>query len=162
MRSNSHPARYSPTSLYPMACMVGLATIGIGSLAPNAIAQNADVRLIAAQQATQRYSFRYVNPTTGNDANPGTQDAPLRTIARALATAPENTIVVLAPGTYNAASGEQFPLQMKSGVTLQGEPTNQPVKMSPYSARTAPDYAASPSATLPPKATDSGLSPPVQ
>jgi parallel beta-helix repeat protein len=125
MRSNFTPARYSRSSLYPIAAVVGLTTIGIAALAPNALGQNADVRLIAAQQATNRYSFRYVNPTTGDDANPGTEAAPLRTIARALATAPENTIVVLAPGTYNAASGEQFPLQMKSGVTLQGEPTNQ-------------------------------------
>jgi parallel beta-helix repeat protein len=125
MSSNFSSARYFRALLYPGCFAVGLSTLMIGILAQGAIAQSQDVRLIAAQQATQRYSFRYVNPTSGNDANNGSEAAPFRTITQALATAPENTIVVLAPGTYSAASGEQFPLQMKSGVTLQGQPTDR-------------------------------------
>jgi parallel beta-helix repeat protein len=125
MSSTFSTARYVLAGLYPGGFALGLAALAIGSLAPHVMAQNADVRLIAAQQATNRYAFRYVNPTTGDDANDGSESAPLRTITRALAIAPENTIVVLAPGTYSAASGEQFPLLMKSGVTLQGEPTNR-------------------------------------
>ncbi|GAB4298464.1 MAG: hypothetical protein Fur0025_36950 [Oscillatoriaceae cyanobacterium] len=61
----------------------------------------------------------YVNPTTGNDANPGTAAAPLKTISRALKTA-SPTSISLAPGTYSDATGEIFPLVVPSGVTLLG------------------------------------------
>jgi parallel beta-helix repeat protein len=126
MRDLSSSAQYFRALLYPGCFFVGLTALAIGPLVPGAIAQNADGQLVAVQQASNRYSFRYVDPSTGNDANDGSSvAAPLRTITRALAIAPENTIVVLAAGTYSAASGEQFPLKMKSGVTLQGQPTDR-------------------------------------
>jgi parallel beta-helix repeat protein len=126
MRDLSSSAQYFRALLYPGCFLVGLTALSIGPLTPGAIAQNANGQLVARQQASNRYSFRYVDPTTGNDANDGSTAAtPLRTITRALAIAPENTIVVLAPGTYSAASGEQFPLPMKSGITLQGQPTDR-------------------------------------
>ncbi len=124
MSSTFSSAQYFRALLYPGCFLVGLTALSIGPLTQGAIAQTADGQLVARQQAS--YSFRYVDPATGNDANDGSSEAsPLRTITRALAIAPENTIVLLAAGTYNAASGEQFPLQMKSGVTLQGQPTNR-------------------------------------
>ncbi len=61
----------------------------------------------------------YVNPRTGNDANPGTAAAPLSTINRALKT-PSPASIQLAPGTYSDASGEIFPLIVPSGVTILG------------------------------------------
>jgi hypothetical protein len=42
--------------------------------------------------------------TTGNDANPGTQTAPLRTIAKADSKAMAGYVIHVAPGTYNVSA----------------------------------------------------------
>ncbi len=75
--------------------------------------------MVVAQ--AQSYSVLYVNAQMGNNAGNGSETSPFRTITYALAQANPNTIVKLAPGTYNQQSGEVFPLEMKPGVTLQGE-----------------------------------------
>jgi parallel beta-helix repeat protein len=69
----------------------------------------------------------YVNPSTGTDADgAGNSEAsPYRTIAYALQKASSGTIVQLAPGSYTSQTGEVFPLVVKEGVTLQGEPSNK-------------------------------------
>ncbi len=67
----------------------------------------------------------YVNPQTGSDGAAGSQSAPLKTIARAIARAASATVIQLAPGTYSAASGEQFPLEIPSGVKVIGSETNK-------------------------------------
>ncbi|MBW4509027.1 MAG: S-layer homology domain-containing protein [Scytonematopsis contorta HA4267-MV1] len=63
----------------------------------------------------------YVNPATGNDTATGSRLAPLKTLKRALKLikAPK-TIIQLAPGYYNAASGESFPLLIPNGVMVLG------------------------------------------
>jgi hypothetical protein len=33
-----------------------------------------------------------------------------------------NSVIILAPGTYNTSSGETFPLRLKQGVSIQGNP----------------------------------------
>ncbi|HEY9626715.1 MAG TPA: DUF1565 domain-containing protein [Coleofasciculaceae cyanobacterium] len=72
--------------------------------------------------ATQK--LLYVNSSTGNDAQAdGSESAPFRTITQALAIAQPQTIILLAPGTYSAETGEVFPLVMQPEVTLQGDPT---------------------------------------
>ncbi|MFN6570332.1 hypothetical protein A6770_08405 [Nostoc minutum NIES-26] len=65
----------------------------------------------------------YVNSTTGADtAGAGTTAAaPYKTITAALSQAQAGTVIQLAPGTYNADTGEQFPLLLKQGMTLQGD-----------------------------------------
>lgn len=65
----------------------------------------------------------YVNPTSGTDATAAGQNpsTPLRTITFALKQAQSGTVIQLAAGTYNAASGEQFPLILPSGVVLKGD-----------------------------------------
>jgi len=65
----------------------------------------------------------YVNPTTGADtAGAGTtQAAPYKTITYAISQAQPGAVIQLAPGTYNSESGEQFPLLLKPGLTLQGD-----------------------------------------
>ncbi|MEM8604493.1 MAG: DUF1565 domain-containing protein, partial [Cyanobacteria bacterium P01_H01_bin.121] len=71
-------------------------------------------------------SIIYVDPQRGNDRRSmGSQQAPLRTITRALAIATPGTIIKLANGTYSEATGEVFPLQLQPGVILQGNPQNQ-------------------------------------
>ena len=67
----------------------------------------------------------YVNAAIGSDNSNGSARSPLRTITQALRIAPANTVIVLAPGTYSAETGEVFPLQLKSGVTIQGNPQNR-------------------------------------
>ena len=68
----------------------------------------------------------YVDAELGGDANDGAEDAPWRTITHALdRVIPSElspVIIHLAAGTYSAsASGESFPLNMKSWVSLLGE-----------------------------------------
>ncbi|CDN15527.1 FOG: PKD repeat [Richelia intracellularis] len=64
----------------------------------------------------------YVNPETGSDTDGAgaTAQAPYKTISFALSKAQAGTTIQLAPGTYSADTGEQFPLNIKSGVTLLG------------------------------------------
>jgi len=71
----------------------------------------------------------YVSARRGNDSGDGTQRAPLRTITRALKLAEPDTVILLAPGTYSAATGEVFPLILRSGVTLQGNPFDRGEKV---------------------------------
>ena len=63
----------------------------------------------------------YVNPTSGTDTAPGTQSAPFKTITRALQSVSTGTTVKLAPGTYNTASGETFPIIIPVDVILSGD-----------------------------------------
>ena len=76
---------------------------------------------IAQTESTMAQLF--VNPIAGNDtAGDGSDRAPFKTITQALRVARENTVVYLAPGTYSEQSGETFPLLLKPGITLQGDP----------------------------------------
>ncbi|NJN03353.1 MAG: DUF1565 domain-containing protein [Leptolyngbyaceae cyanobacterium RM1_1_2] len=74
---------------------------------------------------TGRYQVLHVHSTAGSDSQGnGAQRRPLRTITYALQIAQPNTIILLAPGLYNQASGETFPLRLKPGVTVQGAPAS--------------------------------------
>lgn len=66
----------------------------------------------------------YVNPTVGSDSpNAGQSEAaPLRSITYALQQAESGTTIQLASGQYTT---ESFPLNLKSGVTLQGNEMQQ-------------------------------------
>ncbi|MBD2121616.1 S-layer homology domain-containing protein [Trichocoleus sp. FACHB-262] len=70
-------------------------------------------------------SILYVNPTAGNDAANGSQATPFKTLKRALQQARGGTTIQLAAGTYNAASGEVFPLVIPAGVALVGNESNK-------------------------------------
>ncbi len=103
--------------MLPVVCGMGNAGLGMGV----AIAQPTPSGQLA-QRLPQQYNFLFVHPTQGDDARNGGEQTPFRTITRALAAAAPNTIIVLAPGTYSSATGETFPLQLKSGTTIQGDP----------------------------------------
>lgn len=79
----------------------------------------------------QTYSLVHVSAVAGsNTGGDGTQLRPYQTITHALEAAPANSVVVLAAGEYSLASGEEFPLYLKPGITLQGSPavgTNQSI-----------------------------------
>ena len=63
----------------------------------------------------------YVNPTSGTDTAPGTQSAPFKTVTRALQAISAGTTIKLAPGLYNTASGETFPIIIPVDVILLGD-----------------------------------------
>ena len=77
--------------------------------------------IIAQASAPSQYPILHVNPQSGQDSGDGSISAPFRTITQALRVAAPNSIVKLAPGFYSAQSGEVFPIELKSSVTLQGE-----------------------------------------
>ena len=64
----------------------------------------------------------FVDVATGDDANDGTAENPLKTITAALAKAADGAVVTVAAGSYTAESGETFPLDLdaKFGLTLKG------------------------------------------
>lgn len=62
----------------------------------------------------------YVSPSLGNDQGEGSQSAPFKTLTQAISQAQSGTTVQLEVGTYNAATGEIFPLKIPSGVIIIG------------------------------------------
>jgi parallel beta-helix repeat protein len=78
------------------------------------------------ERTISQVNLLFVNPSTGNDqTGNGSEIAPLQTITQALQLAQPNTVIVLAPGTYSSQTGEQFPLILKPGVSVQGNPGNK-------------------------------------
>lgn len=70
----------------------------------------------------------YVDPAFGSDLHgDGSPGFPFRTITRALQFTISGDAIFLAPGAYGAASGEQFPIFVKPGVLIQGDPATRGV-----------------------------------
>lgn len=68
----------------------------------------------------------YVDPTFGDDVfGRGTPNSPLKTMTKALQFALSGDSIFLAPGAYGAASGELFPISIKPGVRIQGDPATK-------------------------------------
>ena len=64
----------------------------------------------------------YVDVKTGSDSpSCGTSSSPCKTITYALSKTAGDQTIHVAKGTYNAASGETFPLQLKPGTALVGD-----------------------------------------
>ena len=74
----------------------------------------------------EAWATEYFVNTTGNDANAGTSPAaPWKTLTYALGQTVATDVIHLAAGTYDTpGNGETFPLQLKDGVTIMGDPTN--------------------------------------
>ena len=87
---------------------------------------------------------RYVNQTTGDDANNGSQAAPWATISYAIATADSEITIHVAPGTYNAASGETFPIALKNGQKLIGNVSSKGAGATPTLIQGEAAYALPP------------------
>ncbi|MGL5080618.1 MAG: DUF1565 domain-containing protein [Microcoleaceae cyanobacterium] len=107
--------------------VITLATgLTLAGIVPSVVATPLQPSVIAQQlQASPALHLIYVSANTGNDSGQGTERSPLRTITQALGIAKPNTAIILAPGTYSTQTGEQFPLIMRSGVTIQGNPNTQ-------------------------------------
>lgn len=67
----------------------------------------------------------YVNSTIGSDSTVGTEQRPLKTITQALKKAESGTTIQLGDGDYNSQTGEEFPLNIPSGVTIIGNENNK-------------------------------------
>lgn len=111
-----HPALLSP------ALVAALAMVATPALAQTAAPGALQPRTTPSPSA-HAYPLVHVNPQAGSDTSgDGSQLRPYQTITHALRLAPVNSIVLLAPGNYSEASGEQFPIQLRPGVTVQGSP----------------------------------------
>ncbi|MEH2086688.1 DUF1565 domain-containing protein [Nostoc sp.] len=78
------------------------------------------------QKTPSQANVLFVNPGVGDDkAGNGSESAPVKTITQALRLANANTVIMLSAGTYSAETGEEFPLILKPGISIQGNPSNQ-------------------------------------
>jgi len=121
------------TKLLVLSCYVVIFTLGFklasvdSALAELAegIAQmpsTADSAPIGEKNNSQA-NVLFVNPNAGDDGTGnGSQSAPVKTITQALRLANPNTVIMLSPGTYSTETGEVFPLMLKPGVSIQGNP----------------------------------------
>ncbi|MBW4467932.1 MAG: DUF1565 domain-containing protein [Pegethrix bostrychoides GSE-TBD4-15B] len=62
----------------------------------------------------------YVHPIQGDDAAAGDSLAPFKTLSHALQQAQPGTVIQLSRGSYSLETGEQFPLLIPAGVSVQG------------------------------------------
>lgn len=95
------------------------------TLRPNEAKAQTNIGPIA--QATAEQQIIYVNSTQGSD-RPGSglsESSAYRTISYALQQAQPGTIIQLAAGTYSSETGESFPLNIPSDVTLRGNPSSK-------------------------------------
>ncbi len=100
----------------PIACTCITAAIP-------AIAQTSPQTSESKNSQTNTQNIVYVNPQTGSDRpDQGSNTAPFKTISYAISRAqPEAiTIIQLANGIYSNSTGEQFPIRLRSNVTLRG------------------------------------------
>ena len=116
------------SSIYSVLLITaGLTTIttALPSTSPNiAVAQTLPMSedSILSENSISQVNVLFVNPSVGNDQNTnGSENTPLKTITQALRIAKDNTVIRLAKGTYSAETGEQFPLILKKGVSIQGD-----------------------------------------
>jgi len=98
--------------------------VSLGTQTTAAIANEiTDSQPILLAQANPQQTILYVDPKAGDDLNGrGTTDSPVRSITRALQMAMPNSVIQLAEGVYSKDTGETFPIYLKSGVTVQGNP----------------------------------------
>ncbi|MFN6466088.1 MAG: DUF1565 domain-containing protein [Nostoc sp. DedVER02] len=114
-------------SLSVLSFTVGMGAANMAFLG-SAIAQIPLTPNSAPQSETKnsQANVLFVNPTDGDDkAGNGSESAPVKTITQALRLANANTVIMLSTGTYSAETGEEFPLMLKPGVSIQGNPSNQ-------------------------------------
>ena len=115
--SATFTVRFAPAGVGPEAC-----TIDTGS----GICTD-----VAAMGGGAPHGDYYVSASSGSDTNPGTVQAPFKTITYAVAAAgPDKTICVL-PGTYDTALGETFPINLEQGQSLLGDVANKGAGANP-------------------------------
>ncbi len=117
-----------PAIVLTLSMVVAAATTAFGINQKAAIAQTLSIpkSTSAGVQSISQVQALFVNPNMGDDTTGnGKQESPLRTITRALEIAQGNTTIVLSKGIYTTETGEQFPLILKPGISIQGDPRSQ-------------------------------------
>ena len=105
-----------------LAASLAALVVCTGGVTLRPTAAKADSNSGAIAQATVGQKIIYVNSTQGSD-RPGSglsERSAYRTISYALEQAEAGSIIQLANGTYSADTGESFPLNIPSNVTLRG------------------------------------------
>jgi hypothetical protein len=82
---------------------------------------SADVAADVAAEAEAGTPGLFVSATSGDDTNPGTLAKPFKTIKHAFTIAKSGDTVVLLPGVFGAASGDDFSTAIPDGVTLAAQ-----------------------------------------
>ncbi|MBE9237456.1 DUF1565 domain-containing protein [Anabaena aphanizomenioides LEGE 00250] len=114
-----------PTSILSVSVALGIGSIAL--LDTNFSSAIAQITIRSEQKfndesTISQVKLLFVNPSIGSDQNGnGSRNAPFGTITQALQLAQSNTVIMLAPGTYSANTGEVFPLIIKPGVAIQGD-----------------------------------------
>ncbi|MBD2439495.1 DUF1565 domain-containing protein [Nostoc sp. FACHB-110] len=109
---------------------VGMGVAGLTLLAINgsAVAQMPSIpdRMPLGERTLSQVNAVFVNPSIGDDTTGnGSDRTPYKTITQALRVATGNTTIMLAPGNYSTQTGEEFPLMLKAGVSIQGDISNK-------------------------------------
>ncbi|MEM7579619.1 MAG: DUF1565 domain-containing protein [Mastigocoleus sp.] len=130
-QDNKYPRKVTSLGKISVPCSSLLylsASIGITSAAcittsvKSAVAQTPKAPTFAQVdvRSISQVNVLFVNPGAGDDASDGTESTPLRTITKAVQIAKENTVIKLAQGNYSSESGEEFPIFLKPGVSIEG------------------------------------------
>lgn len=80
--------------------------------------------------APQATTF-WVDAQAGDDLNPGTQALPFKSLTHAVAAAGAGTTIHAAPGLYDSANGEVFPIQLLDGQEVLGDVANRGLGQTP-------------------------------
>ncbi len=96
--------------IYTVIIILGMVIIGCSD----------DDKSTAPDTPVTGYAY-YVDVNTGSDGNNGLSGTPFKTITHALSVAQPHDSIKVAPGTYNAASGETFPISIPDSVALIGD-----------------------------------------
>ncbi|MEB3229369.1 MAG: DUF1565 domain-containing protein, partial [Leptolyngbyaceae bacterium] len=112
----------SRVGLLSVLAWSGMAGNGMGAIALPPISNPASHLAEAADTRLANTTILFVSPILGDDGwGDGSERSPFRTLTRALQVAQSGTVIRLSPGLYSSETGEQFPLQLKPGVTVQGD-----------------------------------------
>ncbi|MEH2278657.1 MAG: DUF1565 domain-containing protein [Nostoc sp.] len=110
---------------------VGMVAVSIGFLGTSLGSAIAQIPLtpdsaFLGEKRNSQVNVLFVNPSGKDDSTGnGSESAPVKTITQALRLANTNTVIMLSTGTYSAETGEIFPLILKPGISIQGNPSNQ-------------------------------------
>ncbi len=101
--------------------------VGLGVTHGATVAQAAPQKLTPLSPGnSQQQTILFVNPRTGDDLNGrGSELSPYRSLTRALQMATSGTVIQLVEGHYSRETGEVFPIYLKPGVTVRGNPTTR-------------------------------------
>lgn len=129
VRCHQFAARFGVALL---VSMVGTLLVAEERAIPSASAQTINARsqqlaqVPGAARTPMTANLLVVDADRGNDTSGnGSEAAPFRSLTHALSVATGETTILLRTGTYSEDNGERFPIKMKPGVVIQGDPSTK-------------------------------------